>query len=87
METREVVEQVKTRITEIETDVKGIRASIDHLVESADRVQDLLIGDGTDLSLSAKVHILWRSTMVLVGAVATLAAERFYHLFFRTGGQ
>lgn len=83
----DAVEQVKARIADIEADVKGIRVSMEHLVESADRVQDLLIGDGSDLSLSAKVHILWRSTTVLVGAVGTLAAERLYHLFFRAGGQ
>lgn len=62
-----------------------IEEKIDDIAGNVAKITDLLIGDGTELSLAAKVHILWRTTITLVTMVIGLVVERVYH--FIAGGR
>lgn len=78
-----MMEELRRETAELREDVKSIRRAIDHLVTAVDESRTLLIGDGRELSLSAKVHILWNSTLFLLVSVVGLLVERAYHLLVR----
>ncbi len=71
---RSEMEDMKSRISNIEE-------KIDDIAGNVAKITDLLIGDGTELSLAAKVHILWKTTITVVTILVGLVVERVYHLF------
>lgn len=58
-----------------------IEETIERIAEKVDHMHALVVGDGTGLSIAAKVHLLWTSIIFLSTTVIGLIVERLFAFF------